>query len=200
MKYFSSLVAALILAGCATDSGTTTSSDTWTCQYCHNVEIHQTGTGMWFDFPNKDGVHYVTEAPKSKGATITATFTITGTGKIVSEGGGTPQVRLYFQSCPDMSGIGDAEYCRWWSNPNAVRLTPEILKLKTFKLTAKLVPGMWSSVYGKFGDENPVMFEAAKDDMGVAGITFGSDITGFGHGCHAASGSLKFTLTSFTIK
>jgi len=66
----------------------------------------------------------------SGAATITATFTITGSGTIVSEGGGTPQLRLYFQRKGDtMSGTGDYEWYRWWSNPNAVRLTPEILKL-----------------------------------------------------------------------
>lgn len=171
------------------------SQDTWSCQYCKNTEIHQTGTGFWFDFPGSDGVHYVTKSATKGSGTITATFTITGTGKIVSEGGGTPQVRLYFQRRGDdmMATKGTTEFYRWWSVQTC------LLKNGTFTLSVPLTSGKWQSVYGITGDKAVKQFNDAWNNAQVAGMTFG-DQYGAGHGVHAASGSLKFTMTSFTIK
>ena len=50
----------LWIAGCSSESLISPTSG-WTCQYCHNVILHQTGAGLWFDFPSEDGVHYVTK-------------------------------------------------------------------------------------------------------------------------------------------
>lgn len=96
-----------------------------------------------------------------------------------------------------MATKGGTEWYRWWSNPQATRLVPEIVKGNhVFVLTAPLDPKYWSSVYGKFGNENVKMFNAAKDDVAVIGFSFGDDF-GFGHGLWA-KGKATFTLTKFT--
>jgi hypothetical protein len=231
----------VILASCSTETSDP-GSDSWVCEYCQNTEIHQTATGCWFNFPSKDGVHYVTknlsgspavltandritgQAPKVESAqtisakggdatcrnrelnpssqsnvalivqsaratAITATFTISGAGKFTAAGGGTPKVVLYFQSCSDMSGIGDSKYCRWWSNQNVV------LKNGTVTLAVPLLPKNWHSVYGETGDKVPTKFNGAWAARSKAGMTFGGLYDG-----HGVWGSGKFTLTDWRIQ
>jgi hypothetical protein len=204
-----------LFASCSTETSDT-GSDSWVCQWCSGVEIHQTATGCWFNFPSQDGVHYVTKnlggmngspsgavnasrnsVQNAAGPTqaISATFTISGAGKFTAAGGGTPQVRLYFQRKGDnMSAIGDYQYYRWWS-VMSVPLSETSVD-GTHTVTVPLAPKNWQSVYGVNGAKAVEKFDAAKDDMAVAGLTFG-DQYGFGHGVW---GSGKFTLTDWRIQ
>lgn len=194
------LLAACLIAliGCSTtEQSSTSTAGGWSTQYSHNVTLTQSPGGFTFTFPTKDGVHYIVKSASKLSGTITATFAVTG-GKFVAAGGGKPRAGLYFQRKGDtMSGAGDYEWYRWWSNPQAVRLVPEIVNGNhTFVLTAPLQPKYWSSVYGKFGNENVKMFNAAKDNIAVIGFSFGDDF-GFGHGVWSV-GKATFTLTKFT--
>jgi len=201
-------LAAITLSGCAGTSGgdssnpSSTTANGWSCQYCKGVALKASGAKNFsFTFPKSDGVHHVVKPfSVSKSAkTITATFTVTP-GKFVAAGGGKPRLGLYFRSCPGWDALGDDQYCRWYSNPNAVRLVPEIVgKGGTFKLLVPLTPGMWSSVLGKFGDEVPDKFNAAKTAMTEAGFVVGDDF-GFAHGGWDLTGKAQFTLTSFEAK
>jgi hypothetical protein len=187
------IAAALALSSCVSSSDT---AGGWTCQYCKNVTTFS-GSTLSFTFPKTDGVHYVTKpfsptAPK----TIAATFTITA-GKFVAAGSGTPKLYLYFQRAgDDMQALkGTTEYYRWWSNPQSV-----VLAGGTYTLSVALQPKDWTSVWGARGTENVKMFNEAVSNMRMAGMTFGSDSGGFGHGAWDLLGRAVFTLKSFEVR
>jgi hypothetical protein len=87
----------------------------WTFAYSPNMPLRMAGDA--FDFPLKDGVHYVIKQapPVRAGQSVTLRFAITGAGKLVPTQGEPPaRVRLFLQKRGDTMTAAE-EYKRWWS-------------------------------------------------------------------------------------
>lgn len=157
----------------------------------HNMPLspNPEGTGWGFDFPSSDGVHYVTKAQTGAlHGTISAKFTISGTGTLVpSPGGGTsaPKARLYIQRAgDDWSTVG----YRWWSAPST-------LEVGQHTLSIPLTFSNWTSIYGTTG-VTEADFNATLQNPANVGITFGADFAG--HGLYS-NGPVHFSMNSYTI-
>jgi len=90
------------------------------------------------------------------------------------------------------------EFYRWWANPIAYQLQPTSGNVT---LTVALTPDQWSSVYGKFGDDDAnalAGFQDALGNLGRVGMTFGGGCF-FGHGVNVSGGTARFALISYTI-
>lgn len=149
----------------------------------------QEGAGWGFDFPQADGAHYLCDAVNmALGGTMTAKFTISGTGKLlVPPNGGTsaPKARLYFQKAGD----------DWFSNGFRFWSTPSTLEDGDHELVIPLDFAHWSGVRGNTY-ETQATFDAARANVVNVGITFGADFAG--HGLYA-SGPVHFSMKSFTV-
>lgn len=125
---------------------------------------------------------------------ISGELDIQGTDFYATEGASGPKARFYLQRRGDnMSGQGDYQYYRWWSNPLHVRLTTGKVRL-----TVPLEPDQWSSVFAAFGNENVEQFKSALDSLQAVGLTFGGDFAGHGVGSHSKSG--RVCLRNFTVR
>lgn len=153
--------------------------------------------GWYFDFPSKDGIHYVqTPAPSlAVGRVIKMQCSITGDGTIVPtevpEVG--PRMRLYIQRQGDnFSGAGQYQQYRYWST--------DYLDLRStgdFEMTVALDPDKWSDVFGMKGTDFSGAFAACVTNASVIGFTFGGNFAG--HGDYVINGNARFTLKSYTI-
>jgi hypothetical protein len=181
----------------------------WTFESSPNMPRHprSIGDGWQFDFPTERGVGYLTtrQKPASASQAIRASITVDTIGdpffEYRTESSNTcaapATVRLYFQRRGDnLSGNGEYEFYRWWSNPVAYQLGSG-----SIQLVGNLAdPSAWSSVLGRTGSENEPAFRAALADMGAAGFTFGGGCF-FGHGVYVApgTGQAVFTASEFTV-
>jgi len=91
---------------------------------------------------------------------------------------------------------GDGEFDRWWSNPVAYDLTVG----GTLTLTVPLRPHYWSSVLGKFGDQDATTlagYDQALKNANNVGLTFGGGCF-FGHGVSVSGGTAQFKILTFS--
>ena len=161
------------------------------------------GQEFSFDFPLPPAsVHYVAKpVTLSASGAVSATFTVATKGSPLFDYRTAPDntcdrpatVRLFLQRRDDpMSGEGDYEFYRRWSNVGAE------LKDRTVTLDVPLQPALWTSVFGKSGDANPCAFAAAMADLGNIGITFGGGCF-FGHGVRILNGGAIFSMNRFAV-
>jgi hypothetical protein len=182
----------------------------WIFAFSPGMPAHPgaSGAGWQFLFPTQNGVHYLTTAqrPSSASQAITATISVSVNGAPAFEYRTAPDnvcdapatVRLFFQrQGDDMSGQGQYEFYRWWSDQAFYVLGPG-----TITLTGDLTdPSQWSSVYGRHGDENPTMFRDALANVGNLGFTFGGGCF-YGHGVYVdpGTGQATFKAVDYTIR
>ena len=167
----------------------------WKIAYSPNMPAWMSGTeGNWyFDFPSRDGVHYVYKlAPAIKvGQTVTMHFAITGNANFVpTEGTATARVRLFLQQRGDTL-TAQEPFKRWWSLPYVE------LREGEFRLTVSLSPAQWTSVFGQGGAEVPNEFNAAIRKLANVGFTFGGTFAG--HGVFVTGGNARFVLKEFSV-
>lgn len=162
--------------------------------YSKGMPLHPAplGAGWAFDFPQADGVHYVTTAVAGSAVGRTAMalrFQIDGNAQFVAtEGDASARVRLHFQRRGDnWGGAGPMASFRWYSGA-FLELAPG-----GFTLIAPLVSEQWTNVYGQ---QDPAGFVAALNDIANIGMTFGGTFAG--HGVYAA-GAAKFICDQFTV-
>lgn len=171
----------------------------WIAEYSPNVTVrHPPRCLAKFNFPTKDGIHYLTDAfttPLQRGSSLEVRFAILGTAPLnfVSVDRLTPPAvpncSLYFQHKDDNMRT---DGMRWWSS---VR---HILQLGTYSLAVPLNPDSWYTVYGGDGDKDQQhknWFNGTLANVGRWGITFGGDFPG--HGVYETSGTARFKLLSF---
>jgi hypothetical protein len=156
------------------------------------------GATWSFNFPQKDGVHYVTTQTSGSlvGKTLHLKFTIAGTETAFTAlNAGQPdtaapaQVHLYFQQAGDN---WDTDGYRWWSNPKGVMLANG-----TFTLDVPVTPDQWTGIFGEKGTDKPALWNAAVANVMNVGFTFGGEF--FGHGVFA-NGPAVFTLNEFSVQ
>lgn len=197
----------------------------WAIQYSPGMPSHPaatTGAAWTFNFPtdqNYDAcvddasvpcksVHYVT-TQYSLGAThsaMTAKIRLTfdpGTSfnyKMQPDNTCTTpaNVRLFFQrKNDDMQG----EFYRWWSNPVSYELGSSETGTG-ITMTVPLTPDQWSSVNGKFGNQDAEAsagFQDALLNVGRVGMTFGGGCF-FGHGVNVTGGAANLSMIDFSIR
>jgi hypothetical protein len=152
--------------------------------------------GNWyFDFPSRNGVHYVYKpAPAIKvGQSITMRFAISGSDKpnfVPTEGTATARVRLFLQQRGD-TVTAQEPYKRWWSVPYVELHEGEST------LSVAVSPDQWTSVFGQGGAEVPNEFSTAISKLGNVGFTFGGTFAG--HGVFVTGGSARFGLKEFSV-
>jgi hypothetical protein len=193
----------------------------WSIQYSPSMPSTPTvgGPGTWyFDFPtdsnypacvyNPDtlchSVNYVTNSfTTSVSHSVSMTFQILTTGaptfNYMMETGNTcatsATVRLFLERKNDDLS---QEFYRWWSNPTVYDLQPTPGNIT---LTVPLTPDQWSSVFGRFGNQNATTLQGFQDalgDLGHVGMTFGGGCF-FGHGVNISGGTARFALISYTV-
>ena len=92
---------------------------------------------------------------------------------------------------------GNGNFDRWWSNPRAYALTAG-----TATIEVPLQAELWSSVNGRFGNENAETrfgFEKALLNVTRLGLTFGGGCS-FGHGIRVSGGTATFALSEYAIR
>jgi hypothetical protein len=189
---------ALVLAGCNKDSpptltgGQNSLGDGWTFEHSHNVKIQKDAAGRYyFDFPSKDGAHYLTRkaAGLKPGMQLHLHYTITGGCEFVpSDKDDRPptHVKLYFQKKGD--NLSDPNG-RWWTHARNELVAGE------YMLMIDLNPSLWHNVNGENGVKHPAEFYSALN-AGRVGATFGGDWFS-GHGAFCRTGQARFTIISF---
>lgn len=165
----------------------------WNITWSSNVPPQMTAApdgSFYFDFPQSDGVHYVTKpaAPLALGQTITMHFAIVGDGHLIATDGGVPaHVRIMIQQRGDNMVSPDA---RWWSAPIELKAPGE------YVLTAPVVFDKWITIGGGLPTAGATGFANCVAGIGNIGFTFGG--WSAGHGVYA-QGASRFILKSFTI-
>jgi hypothetical protein len=182
----------------------------WTFQYSPSMPLHPAaaGAGWQFSFPDARAVGYLTtnQRPASAADSIRAAISVETAGspffvfrtEDFNTCPGQATVRLYFQRRgDDMSGAGQYEFYRWWSNPVGYELANG-----SVELVGNLADASgWTSVFGRTGSEHEADFRAALADIGSVGFTFGGGCF-FGHGVYVqpGTGQAVFTASAFTIR
>ncbi len=191
-RSFVAASAALLLVACIECNAAAAAG--WEIRYSTGVTLKAPALGQEFsfNFPLLPGsVHYITKPlALPAGGAASASFTITTTAEPAFDYhtaannicANPAAVRLFLQrQGDDMSGKGDYEFYRWWSNTGAV------LKQGSATLTVALEPSLWTSVYGRKGDANPAAFADAMAHLGNVGVTFGGGCF-YGHGVRILNG------------
>jgi hypothetical protein len=134
--------------------------------------------------------------------TYTMSLVVTGTPifNFMTEPGNTcptppASARPFFLANNDWSG----EFGRWWSNPSAYTLSADSAPVV---LTVPLTPDRWSSVYGRFGNEDATTLVGWNDAISHVtgiGLTFGGGCF-FGHGVNVSGGTARFRLEGLTVQ
>lgn len=182
----------------------------WVLAYSPGMPKHPLAadTGWEFQFPEQDGVHYLTtsQRPTSMAQSITATISVSTTGgptfeyrtEAANVCDSPAKVRLFFQRAgDDLSGQGQYEFYRWWNINAAYTLAPG-----TITLVGDLTDlSQWSSVLGKTGDANAQMFRGAMANVGAVGFTFGGGCF-YGHGVYVQpnSGQAVFKALDYVVR
>jgi hypothetical protein len=169
--------------------------------YSHNVPLHPLPTpdGFAIDFPESDGVHYVT---MPSGPLVGHTQIVMSYRVEMDEG-----ASLHPSSQPDAPTIGPVIYFerqgddwntdgyRWWASFNMT--TP--IEPGTYTITVPLDDARyWSSSNVKDAIKNPDDFLAAKQHTACVGFTLGGG-TGLGHGVFA-TGHVRLVVTQFEVQ
>jgi hypothetical protein len=186
--------------------------DYWDVRYSQGVPatlLADTDGSYFTPLPNAPGsLHYVTTTPPAValGQTIRLVFALEGEGVVVptaASGDGPPRLRLYLEQRnattympqPNPTAIVAHELERWWSSVNVILAAiPE-----QYVCMCRLDPALWSSVYGRFGD-NPLCgdgFASCLNDLGAFGFTFGATFAG--HGVYLQGGPATFRLVSYGL-
>jgi hypothetical protein len=167
--------------------------------YSQNVPLHPTGEatfGWHIDFPQSDGVHYVTRHYGS----LSGKTKITLRYRIEMDEG----VKIVPSTAPDLPSIGPVLYFqrendnwhsdgwRWW----ATFLAPQPIKAGEFELSVPL-DGAWTSVESKTAANSPGDFYDSKRYADRIGFTLGGG-TGYGHGVYA-TGPARIVVTYFRV-
>jgi hypothetical protein len=222
MIYILLAAMALTILGCdgakPRSDPTLLSAETWDIQYSPGMPLHPIPAdgGWYFDFPparcgkaNICSVHYVSTPLKMSAATnghVTATFQITSTGLPIFNYQLSPDntcdhpahVRLYLQRTgDDLSGRGEYEFYRWFSNTVAYRLAAG-----NAQLTAALRPSEWTSVFGKKGDYDDaasMRFVEVLRNLGRVGFVFGGGCF-YGHGVNVTGGTARFAVSHYVLE
>lgn len=175
----------------------------WDILFSAGMPKNPTAYGMswYFDFPSGNGhVNYVTTPRHAAlSGSITMSVAITTTGNPTFDYGYgadnpclTPaSVRPYF-----FTGDYQDEFGRWWSNQVSIQLAPG-----TVTITVPLDPALWSSVFGKVGNQDAVTlaaFYAAMQNVSSIGMTFGGGCF-HGHGVSVNGGTARFTLIDYKV-
>jgi hypothetical protein len=159
------------------------------------------GTSLVFDFPSSGSMHYLfTPSPVAAiRGTIAVALQVTAEGPAVFEPLDTsacnlpPSVRPFLWA----NNNGNGNFDRWWSNPRAYALTAG-----TVTLEVPLQAEHWSSVNGRFGNENAETrfgFDKALLNVTRLGLTFGGGCS-FGHGIRVSGGTATFALSEYAIR
>lgn len=128
------------------------------------------------------------------GKTVTATYTISGTGFTYYGEGSSgctaqPSARLFFETS-NAGGFDETNY--WWSNPESA-----VLANGTMTLTTTVAGADWSDYYGHFGTgAYSAGFAAAAGHVTGIGLSFGGGCF-FENGVGAPDATL--TLTGFSV-
>jgi hypothetical protein len=155
------------------------------------------GAGWSFDFPQADGVHYVSTAINTSlvgKTTVRLTFDITGDTATIfhaTQGASAAKIKLFMQRPND---DWQSELNRWWSTSYVE------LGIGSFTLIAPLRGNQWSSVLGKRGDADATAaagFAATISNVENIGMTFGGDFAG--HGVYA-TGAARFIANSYVVE
>lgn len=171
--------------------------------YSHGLPLHpvaDVGGGWHFDFPLKDGVHYVTvpTGPLTGKCCVSLRYHIDADPSVKFEPSSVPGapsiLTIYFQRCgDDWSGAGKYETYRWWSTTASISPIsngPRGLSV-SFAET-------WFAVMGSSSGTSAQAFHDALAHACRIGFTFGGG-TGYGHGVYA-SGPARFVLESFEVQ
>jgi hypothetical protein len=168
--------------------------------YSHNVPLHPTPEAMFgwhIDFPQSDGVHYVTRHFGS----LSGKTKITMHYRIEMDDG----VKIVPSTAPKLPSIGPVLYFqrehdnwasdgwRWWATFNA----PIPIVAGEFELSVPL-DGAWTSVETKTSANSPGDFFDAKQYADRIGFTLGGG-TGYGHGVYA-TGPARIVVTEFKVE
>lgn len=191
------LFLASLVAGLACSGRGPTDPDipeTWLITWSPNMPTAMTGEpgGWYFDFPARDGVHYVQQLhPQDLSAakSITMIYRIEASrdAQWVAEDGGTPPAVHLFVDCVGDDFTADAPNCRWWAAP--IALAPG-----ERSVSVALDSAQWTSLWGQHDDG---AFRQTLAHVGSVGFTFGGSF--YGHGVHLKSGIAQFHLISYSI-
>jgi hypothetical protein len=201
-----------------TTSQISLSAEAWNIQYSPGMPAHPTAVagGWYFDLPAPScgradvcSVHYVSTPVQMSVTTrghVNSAFQISSSGtpifhyrlKADNTCDYPAHARLYLQrKGDDLSGRGEYEFYRWFSNDVAYELAAG-----SAKLTAALTPDQWTSVFGKKGDYHPtatIGFVQALQNLANVGFVFGGGCY-YGHGVNVSGGTARFTLSEYSIK
>ena len=194
------------------------SAQAWNIQYSPGMSAHPIAVaGGWYcDFPAPScgsaqvcSVHYVSTAVQmsvTMGGHVNAVFEVNTTGTPVfnyqlnrdNVCDYPAHVRFYLQRTgDDLSGRGQYEFYRWFSNEVAYELVAG-----SANLTAALMPDQWTSVFGKKGDYDSaanVGFVQGLQDLVNVGFVFGGGCF-YGHGVNVSGGTARFTLRQYSVE
>ena len=163
--------------------------------------LRNEGASLVFDFPTTGSMHYLfTPSPVAAiRGTIAISLQVMTNGPAVFEPLDTsfcnlpPSVRPFLWA----NDNGNGNFDRWWSNPRAYALAAG-----TASIAVPLQPENWSSVNGRFGNENAETrfgFDKALLNVTRLGLTFGGGCS-FGHGIRVSAGAASFALAEYTIR
>ena len=213
------LLAATALSGC---QGSTPSSGgatgpwqpslqatSWTHPYGVRIFPAQTSSGISFQFPVYTGPLPPAEKVPSLGYILTGAKGPLGAASIEVEieilTTGTPVFQ--FQLEPSNTGTAPAamrlliqrsgddltqEFSRWWSTAGIE------LRSGVQSLVVSLEPVLWSSVFGKRGDQAPEQFAECLQNIERIGATFGGGLF-YGHGVNVSGGTAEIVVRRYQI-
>lgn len=160
------------------------------------------GDEATFDFLGTPTTSYLLDhqlAGDLEGATITATFTVSGDGTLfydlTDNVSGSPMVRIFFETSTPGS-FAETDY--WWSHTGSVSIAADGT---TVTITASVGDAAdWSDFYGHFGSDPTYSdaFAAATAHATYVGLSFGGGYF-FANGVGVRDGTATFHLTGFSV-
>lgn len=178
-------------------------ANNWQFMYSPNMPQHpmQRNEGGWeFEFPDKDGVHYLLHQTSGKlGQEITVQMIVgRSDGAVIVEkepcGESNAKASIMFMRRGGEGLTSDLPYHRWWSIPKFV------LNSDQTELKATLSPDQWLSVFGEIGNASSAAsqgFTEAMNDVSYIGLTHGGCFAG--HGTFVLGGTAKMIVTNFKL-
>ena len=201
------LIALLLLTACG-DGGGGGSKPTsltvwappgvWQLAYgTKGIPVTQEPVSFRFPDPSQGSANYLiygATQPLQAGLTMKAYVHIEASSVLKPVSDEPPAtMRLFFErKGDDLTGNGDMQSYRWWSASSI-----DISNTGDYILTETLTPDRWTDVYGRNGSAVPELFQAALNEVGNVGMTFGGKSFA-GHGDAAEGGAVVFTLTYYS--